>query len=99
MSTDNAKILVRNRKVEIKWVTQFCDHVLDNHIRKHKDHDASFSGIATLLKTCKIFKPWRGRTWYAHNSINGIKYRVVFILTPKFAVIKTCYRYGYGEEE
>jgi hypothetical protein len=97
MSTENSKIKVRNRTVEIKWISQFCDHILDNHIHKNKDHDLRFSQISKLLKTCAIFEQHYGRTWYGHNVINGTKYRVIFVLTPKFAVIKTCYRYGYQE--
>ncbi len=97
MSTENAKIKVRNRTVEIKWVAQFCDHILDNHIHRNRDHDLRFLQISKLLKTCKEFRLFKGRTWYAHNEINDVKYRVIFILTPKFAVIKTCYRYGYEE--
>jgi hypothetical protein len=97
MSVENAKIKVRNRNVEIKWVSEFCDHILDNYVLKNKEHDLKFLQISKLLKTCKIFKQYDGRTWYAYNTINGVKYRVIFILTPKFAVIKTCYRYGYQE--
>jgi hypothetical protein len=99
MSTDNAKFKVRNRTVEIKWVSQDCDHILSNYIHRNKDHDLKFLQISKLLKTCTIFEHYYGRTWYAYNVINDIKYRVVFILTPKFAVIKTCYRYGYSEEK
>ncbi len=98
MSTENAKIKVRNRTIEIKWATQYCDHILTNHINKNKDHDLTFAQISQLLKTCKKFINWHSRTWYAHNIFNGVKYRVVFIITPKFAVIKTCYRHGYKEE-
>ena len=97
MSTENVKIKVRNRTVEIKWVSQYCDHILDNFMYKNKDHDLRFLQISKLLKTCNIFIQHEGRTWYGHGMINGIRYKVVFILTPKFAVIKTCYRYGYQE--
>jgi hypothetical protein len=97
MSVENAKLKVRNRSVEIKWVSEYCDHILNNYINKNKDHDLKFLEISKLLKTCSIYEQFNGRTWYAHNTINGIKYRVVFILTPKFAVIKSCYRYGYQE--
>ncbi len=95
MSVENAKIKVRNRMVEIKWVSEFCDHILENYVNKSKDHDLKFLQISRLLKTCSVFVHHDGRTWYGHSSLNGIKYRVVFILTPKFAVVKTCYRYGY----
>ncbi len=71
MSTENAKFMVRNRKVEIKWVSQDCDHILSNYINKNKDHDLSFLEISKLLKTCKIFKPYSARTWYGYNEING----------------------------
>jgi hypothetical protein len=95
MSTENAKIKIRNRTVEIKWVSQYCDHILSNFIHKNKDHDLKFLQIAQLLKACSIFEQNKGRTWYGYNTLNGIKYKVVFILTPKFAIIKTCYRHGY----
>jgi len=95
MSVENATFQIRNRTVEIKWVSQYCDHILDNYISKHADHDLKFLQIARLLKTCTIFEQFKGRTWYAYNKANGIKYRVILILTPKFAIVKTCYRYGY----
>ncbi len=95
MSIQNASFKVRNRTVEIKWISQYCDHILDNYNNKNKDHDLKFQQIANLLKNCKIFKLDTGRTWFAYNEINGIKYRVIFILLPKFAIIKSCYRYGY----
>ena len=96
---ENAKCKVRNRTIKIKWVSIFCDHILDNYVNKNQDHDLKFLQISTLLKTCTIFKQFKGRIWYAHNKINGIKYRVVLILTPKFAIVKTCYRHGYPENE
>ncbi len=97
MSTENANIKVRNRTVEIKWVSQFCDHIMDKFINENDNHDLNFQQIADLLKRCRTFENNSGRTWYGHNAYKGRKYRVVFILTPKFAVIKTCYRYGYEE--
>jgi hypothetical protein len=97
MSTENAKIRVRNRTVEIKWTSEYCDHILDNHINNSSDHDLRFLQISSLLKQCKVFVHHNGRTWYGYSTINGIKYRVIFILTPKFAIVKTCYRYGYKE--
>ncbi len=98
MSTENAKIKVRNRTIEIKWVSQYCDHILDNHINKNKDHDLRFQQISFLLKTCCNFEHYKGRIWYGHNVNNGIEYRVIFILTPKFAIVKTCYRHGYTKK-
>ena len=95
MSTENAKIKIRNRTVEIKWVSEFCDHVLTNYIHKNKSHDLTFLQISQLLKTCSQFEQHSGRTWFGYNVINGIIYKVIFILTTKFAVIKTCYRHGY----
>ena len=97
MSTENIKFKIRNRTVEIKWVSENCDHILSNFITKNKDHDLRFLQIAKLMKTCTIFEQNKGRTWYGYNAINGIKYKVVFILTPKFAIVKTCYRHGYKE--
>ena len=95
MSTENAKFTVRNRTVEIKWVSQYCDHILDNYVSRNKDHDLKFQQIAKLLKTCTVFEHDHDRIWHGLNEINGKQYKVTFILTPKFAVIKTCYRYGY----
>jgi hypothetical protein len=95
MSTENAIVNVRNRNVEIKWISQYCDHILDNYIHGNPSHDLKFQEISDLLKKCRVFQKFNGRTWYGYNILNGVKYRVVFILTPKFAIIKTCYRYGY----
>jgi len=97
MSTENAKIKVRNRTVEIKWVSEFCDHIMDNYIKKPESHDLTFLQISKLLKTSTRFEQKSDRTWFCYNEINGIKYKLVFILTPKFAVIKSCYRHGYKE--
>ena len=97
MSTENAKIKVRNRTVEIKWVSEFCDHILDNYINKPQTHDLTFLQILKFMKIFKLFQQKSDRTWYGYNTINDKNYMVVFILTPKFAVIKTCYCYGYEE--
>ncbi len=98
MSTENAKLKIRNRTVEIKWVSEFCDHILSNYISKPLDHDLTFLEISKLLKTCSRFEQQTERTWFAYNVKNGIKYKVVFILTSKFAVIKSCYRHGYKDK-
>lgn len=98
MSTENAKIKVRNRTVEIKWVSDYCDHILNNYVNRNKDHDLTFLQISELLKTCNRFEQHRGRTWFGYNVKNNIKYKVIFILTTKFAVVKTCYRHGYQEK-
>jgi hypothetical protein len=95
MSTENAKIKVRNRTVEIKWVSEFCDHIMSNYITRNKDHDLTFLQISKLMKNCDKFEQHRGRTWFAFSVINNVKYKVIFILTAKFAVVKTCYRHGY----
>ncbi len=97
MSDQNATLKVRNRKVEIKWVSQYCDHILSNFIQYNKEHDLTFQQIANLLKTCRILQHNGGRIWFAFNEINGVKYKVVFILSGKFAVVVTCYRHGYKE--
>jgi len=54
MSTQNASFKIRNRSVEIKWISQYCDHILDNYLNKNNDHDLKFQQIANLLKTCKF---------------------------------------------
>jgi len=54
MSTENAKIKVGNRTVEIKWVSEFCEHIIDNYINKAKDHDLTFLQISKLLKTWQL---------------------------------------------
>ena len=95
MSTENAKFKLRNRTIEIKWVAQYCDHIMDKFINYNSDHDLKFQEITQLLKTCIKFEHYNGRIWYGYNMINEKKYRVVFILSSKFGVIKTCYRYGY----
>jgi len=97
MSTENAKIKIRNRTVEIKWVSEYCDHIMNSYINKSHDHDLTFLQISKLLKTCKYFKQHDGRTWYGFNKINSVKYKVIFILTPKFVVVEWCYRHGYEE--
>ena len=63
MSTENAKLIVRNRTVEIKWVSHYCDHILENFININKDHDLKFLQIARLLQTCSIIKQDKGRIW------------------------------------
>jgi len=98
MSTENAKFKLRNRTIEIKWVAMYCDHILDNYMNRNSDHDLKFLQISKLLRTCKQFEQHSSKIWHAHNMHEGIKYRVVFILISNFAVIQTCYRYGYKEQ-
>ncbi len=94
---ENAKIKIRNRTVEIKWISLYCDHILNNYINRNENHDLKFLQISKLLKTCTYFEQDNGSRWFAYNIINGIKYKVVFLLTTKFAIVITCYRYGYKE--
>ena len=94
MSTDNVKIEVRNRSVEVKWVAQYCDHYMTNYIHEHANHDLSFQEISDMLRRA-TFKPHKGNIYHCFGITDGRKYLVVIILTSKFAVIKTCYRYGW----
>jgi len=97
MATESAKFKLRNRTIEIKWFAQYCDHIMDNFINKNTDHDLKFMQISKLLRTCTKFEKITNRKWFAYNTLNGTKYRIVFILDSKFAIVTTCHRYGYPE--
>jgi len=42
MSGQNPLFKLRNRTIEIKWIAQYCEHILDNYINRNKDHDLKF---------------------------------------------------------
>ncbi len=93
MSTSNAKLKIRNRSVEIKWTSEYADHIMDNYINKNSSHGLTFSEISRLLRKSK-FVQMKGNRYEAYGIANGKKYLVVIMLIPNFAVVKTCYRYG-----
>ncbi len=93
MSVENAKIKIRNRTVEIKWVTQYCDHIMDHYINEHKTHHLSFQQISNIVRK-SVFDAYKGRTYVAETIFNNNKYRIFAILAPKYIVIKTCFRYA-----
>ena len=94
MSTKHAKIKVRNRTVELKWITQYCDHIMSNYINDYTQHDLTFQEISNMLRSAYIGH-LRGAIWEAKGVAKGHKYLVILQLTPKFAIVKTCYRYGW----
>jgi len=88
----NGAIKIRNRKVEMKWTGEYATHVLENYNKKDGIHDLKHNEIQQLLKKSK-YKKHRKRSYRAIGTYNDIEYTTVFILTNKYAVIKTCYRY------
>lgn len=95
MSTENARIRLRKRRREIKWITQYAQHIMDNYINKKPGHDVGFAEISQMLKAKGLEIEHAGkRTYKIFGSIKARRYLAVVILTPKFVVIKTCYRHG-----
>lgn len=95
MGTENASIKIRNRKVELKLTFEYADHIMHNFMHFNPPHDVCFLDIQRIAKTA-IFQKEHGRIWSGAALFKGKKYRVVIILTAKFAVIKTCYYYQYA---
>jgi hypothetical protein len=96
MSTDNARIVVRNRQVELKLTFQYADHILQNFMNHNPPHDVAFLETQKIAKKC-VYKHQYKRIWMGEALYKNKMYRVIIILAPKFAVIKTCYycKYAY----
>lgn len=90
MSTENAIITVRKRRVEIKLTFEFANHMMDNYIRFNPPHDLDFLQIQKLIRHCK-WEHVRDRTYRGTAEKDYKNYIMFVILTPKFAVLKTCY--------
>ena len=90
-SIENVKLKVRNRLVELKLTFEFANHIMDNYIRYHSTHDLDFLQIQKLSRNC-IWEHVKGRTYRGAGSFKDSRYLLVVILTPKFAVLKTCYK-------
>ena len=95
MGTENARIRIEDRQVELKLTFEYADHMLNNYINKNPPHDVSFLEIQKIARNAAYEylyqRIWRGR--YAHNNKF---YVVIIILTDKFAILKTCYYTHYA---
>lgn len=90
MATENAKIRIRNRVVELKLTFEYADHIMDNYIRFNPPHDLNFLDIQRVAKKA-AFTHVRSRVWRGEAEFNDKNYKLFIILTSKFAVVKTCY--------
>lgn len=95
MGTENASIKIRNRKVELKLTFEYADHIMHNFIHFNPPHDVNFLDIQRIVKSA-VFQNKKGRIWIGAALFKGKKYRVIIILTTKFAVVKTCYYLKYA---
>ena len=80
----------------MKWTGQFATHVLENYLKNDKLHDLTHIEIQKVLKVSK-YEPLGKRVYIADGKFNNQKYLTIFVLTNKYAVIKTCYR-NYEKE-
>lgn len=95
MGTENASIKIRNRKVELKLTFEYADHIMHNFMHFNPPHDVNFLDIQRIAKAA-VFQNKKGRIWSGAALFKGKNYRLVIILTTKFAVVKTCYYYTYA---
>jgi hypothetical protein len=94
MSTSNALLKIRNRTVEIKWTTQYADHIMSNFINDNATHNLSFLQISKMVKTANIIK-FKNNNYRAYGMFEGVKYLAIIQIVTSFAIIKTCYKYGW----
>jgi hypothetical protein len=95
VGTENASIKIRNRKVELKLTFEYADHIIHNFMYYNPPHDVCFLDIQRIAKTA-VYQKEHGRIWSGAAHFNGKKYRVIIILTAKFAIVKTCYYYKHA---
>lgn len=95
MGTENASIKIRNRKVELKLTFEYADYIMHNFMYYNPPHDVCFLDIQRIAKTA-VYQKEHGRIWSGAAHFNGKKYRVIIILTAKFAIVKTCYYYKHA---
>lgn len=88
---ENVKLAVRNRLVELKLTCEFANHIMDNFIHYHDTHDLDFLQIQKLSRHC-VWEHLKGRTYRGAGSFKGSRYLIIVISTPKFAVLKTCFK-------
>lgn len=95
LSTENATIRIQNRKVELKLTFEYADHMLHNYMWYNPPHDVSFLDIQRIARVA-IFQQKKGRIWTGVALFKNKNYRVVIILTNKFAIVKTCYYFQHA---
>jgi len=86
----NGYIIIRRRKVEMKWLGIYAAHILENY-KKDSHHDLTHLEIQNVLRVAKYKKIKRSR-WQGIGQYNGKQYKVIFALTKKYAVIITGYQ-------
>jgi hypothetical protein len=94
MSTENVKLGINGKRIELKLTTQYADHIMDHYIHKNPPHDLTFSEIANVCRKCK-FVSTRGRIFAGTAPYNGKMYRVFGIVNSNFFILKTCFYYEY----
>lgn len=98
MSTENAKIRIQNRIVELKLTFEYADHILQNFINYNPPHDVAFLETQRIAKKC-VYKHQYKQIWLGETVYKNKMYRVIIILTSKFAIVKTCYYFKHGYYE
>lgn len=94
MGTENASIKIRNRKVELKLTFEYADHIMHSYIHRNPPHDLTFLDIQKIARRAE-FKLKHHRIWLGKVVFREKMYIIVIILTPKFAVVKSCYYSQY----
>ena len=96
MSTENAKIKIRNRQTELKLTFEYADHIMHGFIHSNPPHDVGFLEIQKIAKRAKYVHV-RNRIWRGICLHNGKNYVVIIIFTGKFAVVKTSFYINYAK--
>lgn len=94
LSTNNATIRIQNRKVELKLTFEYADHIMHSYIHRNPPHDLEFLNIQRIARQAKYEKQYK-RIWLGKVVFREKLYLIVIILTPKFAVVKSCYYSHY----
>lgn len=94
MGTENAIIKIRNRKVELKLTFEYADHIMHSYIHRNPPHDLAFLDIQRIARRAE-FELKHHRIWLGKVVFREKMYIIIIILTPKFAVVKSCYYSHY----
>jgi hypothetical protein len=91
----NGNITIRGRKLSIFWTGEMAEHLALRHQEDPSAHPYLHLAAQQMLQKCKGFEK-AGKSYLAKcNDKKGVKTYVIFFVSGKFAVIKTCYKYGW----
>ncbi len=92
----NGSVKYRNRKFDITWTGEIAEHVADHFINQNNTHPYLHLEIQKMLQKSKAFNAKRSTVIAKCTAADGRKTYVIFVIKGKFAIIKTCYLYGWS---